>query len=194
MRALPIIKNAVSALGAGMLAGCLVAEAEILTARNGGAKPLRVGDYEMCPIEEGVVVDECQSISVTLREDKAYILNSAEEDGAIEMRFRRVGRKSYAAQQWGSGDGGYIFYFAHGDRRSMHFSMMMCAALPAELRKKLVAGGDLSLEDEEFGVCSVNSLKGLVRAAKAYRDGKVSGEEELAFVLSLQASNAQANE
>ena len=60
---------------------------------------------------------------------------------------------------------------------------MLCQDLPEGLRARLIDKGDLSTEDEDFETCTVNTVKGLVEAARAYRRGDTTGDKNAKIVL-----------
>jgi hypothetical protein len=97
------------------------------------------------------------------------------------MRFRRVARNAYAVQS-AEGDS-FAYYFGSGDSRRFQLTQMNCQHLPSALRTRLIAKNDLATEHEDFEVCTVNTLKGLVEAARAYHRGVPETEEDVFMVM-----------
>jgi hypothetical protein len=178
MRSLSILKTGLAAMAAGLLAGCLVSEEPVLDARSGGAKPLADGPYAVC--ETGDSENGCTVFEVSRRDDGTYAFKAEGEDPAV-FRFRRIARKAYAAQS--AEEGGYAYYYGAGDSEEFSLTMMLCDELPDDLRAHLIDKGDLSTDDEDFESCTVNTVKGLVEAAKAYRSGATTGDKEAKIVL-----------
>lgn len=170
---------AVSAL----LTGCLVSEEPVLDGSNGRARPLSEGPHLMCPVDEA---DECQSMTVA-RDSTGLYSFVAEDDAPTKMRFRRIGRRGYAAQS--QEDDGYAYYYGAGDSRHFRLTMMMCPDLPAALRVRLIERGALETEDDNFETCIVKNRNGLTAAAKSYHRGEVESEEEIAFILTPEPDN-----
>lgn len=178
MRSLSVFKTGPAAIAAGLLAGCLVSEEPVLDARSGDAKPLADGRYAVC--EAGDSENGCTLFEVSRGGDGTYAFTAEGEDPAI-LRFRRIALKAYAAQS--AEEGGYAYYYGAGDSKEFSLTMMLCDELPETLRARLIGKGDLSTDDEDFESCTVNTVKGLVEAAKAYRSGKTTGDKEAKIVL-----------
>lgn len=180
MRSLLRLKLLLACAGAALLAGCLVSETPVLDSSNGKATPIASGDYVMCPLEEDEEESDCERFTIAYDETGLYSFSDPhEEDDPAEMRFRRIGRDGYAVQSYE--DDGYMYYYGAGDSQRFRLAMMTCNQLPDELRAHLVEDGGLTPEDEEFGTCAVNTLKGLVKPAKAYHRGDVDDGERLAI-------------
>lgn len=178
MRSLPILKMLMISGLALALGGCLVSEEPILDADNGQASPIKPGDYVVCPVSDEADKTDCDRFSVSHDGDGLYQFDKDGDDPA-QMRFRRVGRRGFAVQSLE--DDHYVYYYGAGDSQRFRLTMMMCANLPENLRARLLAGGDLESQDDDFETCTVKSLKGLKKAAKAYHRGKASGEDEIAL-------------
>jgi hypothetical protein len=190
MRSLPNIKTFFVLAWAATLAGCLVSEDPILDASNGHATPVDPGAYIMCPLSEDAD-DDCDSFVIEYDASGLYrFLKEGEEP--TEMRFRRIGRQGYAVQS--HEDDGYAYYYGAGDSDRFRLTMMMCADLPEKTRARLIERGDLATEDGDFEMCSVNSLKGLTDAARAYHRGQSIGEEVVAFEFMPAPDSADAGE
>ncbi|PQA87927.1 hypothetical protein [Hyphococcus luteus] len=192
MRSLPILKAAIAGLAASFLAGCLVSEEPVLDAGNGRAAPLDEGVYAACENAEDENAEDaqdCTVFTVTLSDDGAYALAAEDEDEPAQLRFRRVARKAYAVQS--AEDDGYAYYYGAGDSDRFELTLMMCDALPEKLRARLVQKGDLSSDDEDFEVCTVKTLSGLVAAAQAYRRGKTTGDDDAKLVLTPVTNEAE---
>lgn len=182
MRSLPILefglKFVLAALAAGLLAGCLVSETPVLDASNGRAAPLAEGKYRAC--ENDDEAGDCNVFNITRSDDGAYTLASENEEPST-LRFRRIARGAYAVQT--SENDGYGYYYGAGDAKAFSLTLMLCPDLPEQLRAKLIAKGDLSTDSTDFETCTVNTVKGLVAAAKAYHRGQTTGEEDAKIVL-----------
>ncbi len=178
MRSLPTLKAAIAGAAASLLAGCLVSDEPVLDGRTGKAAPLKDGIYAACEDDERG--DECDVFQATRREDGAYLFDLEDEPTAV-LRFRRIARKAYAVQS-AEGDG-YAYYYGQGDSDSFALTLMLCDALPEKLRTRLIDKGDLSSEEENFEVCTVETLKGLAAAAKAYHRGQTTGDKDVTLVF-----------
>lgn len=182
MRSLSILnsspKVALAAFAASLLAGCLVSEDPVLDAKSGAASPLPDGDYAACNETNGD--EDCTVFAVSRGQDDAYTLQAGDEEPAT-LRFRRIARKAYAVQS--AEDDGFAYYYGAGDSEEFSLILMECPDLPEKLRARLIAKGDLSTGDEDFETCRVNTVKGLVEAAKAYRRGDATGDETARIVL-----------
>ena len=179
MRSLPIMKAAFAALAASLLAGCLVSDEPVLDASNGSASPLAEGAYRAC--EDNDEAGDCTNFAVTRRADGAYALKAQDEEEPAVLRFRRIAAKAYAVQS--AEDDGYAYYYGAGDSGAFALTMMSCKDLPEKLRARLLEKGDLATDDSDFEVCTVNTLKGLVEAAKAYHRGKTTGDDDALIAL-----------
>ncbi len=177
MRSLQISSAAIAAL---MLGGCLVSETPILDAKSGKAKPFKDGSYQICDGTEEPNSAECNVFSVTRDASGAYSFAMEGEDPAA-MRFRRIGRNAYAVQS--AEESSFSYYFGEGDSKRFVLTMMNCKHLPAKVRDGLIAKQDISTEDDDFEVCTVNTLKGLTASAKAYLRGVDAGEDALFMVM-----------
>ncbi|GJL90389.1 hypothetical protein [Hyphococcus sp.] len=162
------------------LGGCLVSETPILDATNGKAKPFEDGLYQICDGAEGDESADCNVFSVKRDETGAYAFIMEGEDPAA-MRFRRVARNAYAVQS--AEDDSFAYYFGAGDSQSFQLTLMNCKHLPSALRARLISRNDLSTEHEDFEFCTVNTLKGLTAAAKAYHRDIPDSEDELFMVM-----------
>ena len=181
MRSRKILKTCLAVIAAGLLAGCLVSEQPLLDAKSGKAKPLADGAYTSCNLDEDGAKVDCSNFMLTRRSDGAYNFDLEDEERSI-LRFRRVARGSYVAQS--EDDDVYMYFYSFGDGKQLSLVLMNCPDLPDSLRSSLIDGGDLSAEDDGFSVCKVNTMKGLVDAAKAYHRGEVEYENESVIVLS----------
>ncbi len=175
MHSLRFMTGLITVLGLAVLGGCLVSDEPMLDASSGAATPLAPGAYVMCENDDGSGVDDCDRFSITHDATGLYLFDKDDED-PVEMRFRKVGRRGFAVQT--KEDEGYMYYYGAGDTALFHLIMMQCADLPERLRARLIAHGDLETDDEDFETCTVNTLKGLTRAAKAYHRGKVISEDQ----------------
>ena len=182
MRSL-LFKHGILAGAAFALAGCLVSEEPILTAKNGKATPLAAGDYNMCPLSDEADADDCENFAVTVDDTGLYrFQHSDDADDAATMRFRRVARGSYAVQA--DEDDGYMYYFGRGDSDRFMLTMMMCSSLAEKTRDRLIARGDLSTEDDGFQICSVDTPKALKAAALDYHHGRaLNGDEDIVLAF-----------
>lgn len=171
-------KFTLAAFAACLFGGCLVSEEPVLDAKSGAASPLPDGVYAACNTEDDA--GDCTVFAVSRGEDGAYTLKAEDEEPAT-LRFRRIARKAYAVQS--AEDDGYAYYYGAGDGNEFSLLLMECPDLPEKFRARLIAKGDLSTGDEDFETCRVNTLKGLVEAAKAYRRGKTTGDETAKIVL-----------
>lgn len=182
MRSLFILKSGLkftlAAFAASLLSGCLISEEPVLDAKSGAASPFPDGAYAACNEANGE--EDCTVFAVTRGGDGAYTLKAEGEDPAT-LRFRRIASKSYAVQS--AEDDGYAYYYGAGDANAFSLILMECPDLPAKLRARLIANGDLSTGDENFETCRVMTLEGLVEAAKAYRRGDTTGDKTARIVL-----------
>ena len=180
-----IMKTVTAFFCAGFLAGCLVSEEPILTAENGKAAPLSSGDYRMCPIGEDAGEQDCETMRVTLGSGGGYTLANLDENenDTVQMRFRRIGRKAYAVQQFDSGDDVNMYFYGVEFGDGVRLTLMMCEQLPAMLRDSLIASGDLALDENTSEVCIVRSWRGLKKAARAYHKGTADLSETITFEL-----------
>ncbi len=167
------------------LSGCLVSDDPILDAKNGKAAPLIDGRYDVCTGGEDSGSEDCNVFTVSRDSNGAYSFIMEGEDPAV-MRFRRIARKSYAVQS--KEDDSYAYYFGAGDSRRFLLTMMNCADLPPVLRARLIEQNDLSTEHDDFEICTVNTLKGLVDAARAYHRGEVTGDDPAVMVMKPAAA------
>ncbi|MEO1136449.1 MAG: hypothetical protein AAFW68_07550 [Pseudomonadota bacterium] len=176
--------HALKFLGAGFvslaLAGCLVSEAPVLDSKNGKARPLQSGAHLVCGLTDDGALDECEPFVLIREENGAYVFVKEDED-PVRMRFRRIGRKAYAAQS--AEDDAYLYYFASGDGERLALTMMNCPDLPAKLRDRLIDRDHLEVEEEDFTVCTVKTLAGLTAAAKAYHRGDAVAGDTVRFVI-----------
>jgi hypothetical protein len=163
-----------------LLTGCLVSETPILDANNGKAKPLADGTYQICDGTEDAESAECNTFNVARDDTGAYAFIMEGEDPAA-MRFRRVARNAYAVQS-AEGDS-FAYYFGSGDSQRFQLTQMNCQHLPDGLRARLIARKDLATEHEDFEVCTVNTLRGLTEAAKAYHRGVSESEDDVFMVM-----------
>lgn len=177
MRSLKLSSAAFATL---TLGGCLVSETPILDATNGKAKPFEDGLYEICDGTEEADSADCNTFAVERDVTGAYAFTMEDEDPAA-MRFRRVARNAYAVQS--KEDDSYAYYFGSGNSQRFRLTLMNCQHLPSMLRARLIARNDLATEHEDFEFCTVNTLKGLTAAAKAYHRGVSETEDELTMVL-----------
>ncbi len=184
MRSLQILKIGLAALAAGLLSGCLVSEEPVLDAATGKGRPFAQGQYTACDSE---TAEDCTLFAITRLDDGSYSLTAEDEDPAI-FRFRRIARDAYAVQS--AEDDGYAYYYGAGDSSGFSLTMMLCQDLPETLRAKLIAKNDLSTQDQDFEVCTVETMKGLVAAAKAYHRGQTTGEENATIFLTPVAGEA----
>jgi len=170
------IGSAFTLLFALALSGCLVSETPLLDATSGKARPLGDGAYEACPIsDDKEEASDCEVYAVSYGADGAYSLVSEHEDETVTLRFRRVGPGSYAVQS--SESDGFAYYYGAVEKSVLELTLMNCPDLPAPLRQRLIARGDLSSDDDKYTVCTVHTVRGLTDAAKAYRNGTVSSED-----------------
>ncbi len=180
MRSLSIIKTLIAAVGALLLMGCLISEEPLLDAANGHATPLDPGAYLMCPVKGDANRADCEQFMISHDDAGLYRFDKDGED-PIEMRFRRIGRRGFAAQSLEDNDDAYLYYYGAGKSQRFILTMMLCANLPAGKRTELIENGDLESDDDDFEACTVKSLRGLIAAAKAYHRGQAEGGEEIAL-------------
>ena len=178
MRSLPHLKP-LAFIGAAMLSGCLVSETPVLDASNGKAKPLKPGSYIMCPVSDEE--DECKTFEI-LRDDTGLYQFVAEDEEPTLMRFRRVGHRGYAVQTL-EDDDAYMYYYGKGSSKRFTLTMMLCEQLPTDLRATLIEDGDLQSDSDDFETCTVNTVGGLIGAARAYHRGEVVSDDGIAFEL-----------
>lgn len=171
------------------LGGCLVSEEPVLNEKNGRAKPLRGGDYVMCPISDDADESDCEPLTVT-RDKSGLYLFVEDVDEPTQVRFRKIARRAYAAQLM-EDSGEYIYYYAKRKGDVLRLTMMLCEQLAPELRDRLIDSGDLSSEDDDFETCIVESVKGLLDAARAYHRGLITEGEE--FTLEFTPVPTAAN-
>ena len=179
MRSLPLLKP-LAFIGAAALSGCLVSETPLLDASNGKAQPLKPGFYTMCPVSDEE--DDCTAFEIQ-RDDTGLYQFVAEDEEPTLMRFRRVGFRGYAVQALEEPDAIYQYYYGKGTSKRFTLTMMLCEQLPTDLRAKLLEDGDLQSDSVEFETCTVNTVDGLVAAARAYHRGKVDSDDGIAFEL-----------
>ncbi|MFC2951608.1 hypothetical protein ACFOOP_06690 [Marinicaulis aureus] len=166
------------------LGGCLVSDVPVLDARTGKARPFSDGDYLACPLKDGEIEagDECDRLTARKLKDGGYsFINPEEDDDPAFLRFRRIGRGGYAVQSSESDD--FVYYYGAKRDGGMLLVLMNCPDLPAELRARLIASGDLEPDDEKFSVCKVKTLRGLTEAAKAYHRGDVAEIVDAAILI-----------
>jgi hypothetical protein len=162
-------------LAAGLLGGCLLSEIPILDETNGRATPIKPGAYIACPLKDDADASDCSELIVSHDASGLYRFEKADEKPSL-FRFRKIARRGYAVQTTEDSDDSYMYYYGRRVGKRFRLTMMMCAELPAALRDALIADGDLASEDDDFETCTVNTLKGLTKAAKAYHRGNaVSG-------------------
>lgn len=174
------LRSIATVLFALTLTGCLVSETPVLDAKTGKARPLDGGAHVICGIDENDELKDCEPFLITAGDDGAYLF-SKEGESPFSMRFRRIARKAYAAQS--AEDDGYMYYYASGDRRKLLMRLMNCPDLSENLRTKLIERDYLGAEDNDYSICTVKTVRGLVDAAKAYHRGSAAGEEELRFAI-----------
>jgi len=195
MRIPATIKTILIAAGSAALTGCLVSEEPVLDATNGAATPLDAGVYESCSLENGASEDmECAMLDVSVDEMGLYQLIDEEAEETMEWRFHRVGRRAYAVQVGEGEDEGYAYYYARLRGERMQLTFMQCQSLPGSLRARLIKRGDLAADDDEFETCTVNTLRGLRKAAKAYHRGKAKDEEAMVMELTPAPASVSAEE
>lgn len=176
MRSLAV-KLSLIAGAAFALAGCLVSDEPILTAKTGKARPLAAGDYLMCPVSDDADADDCERFAVTVNAGGLYRFEPHDNaDDSATMRFRRIARKSYVVQA-NEGDG-YMYYFGRGDGARFTLTMMLCSSLSERTRDRLIARGDLAAQDDNFQICDVKSLNALRAAARDYHRGRATNMDE----------------
>ncbi len=171
----PIASIALLALG-----GCLVSETAILDERSGRARPLPDGIYLACPVDDAAGDGDCDRLSVRFQSDRSYRFES--DDGPSVLRFRRIARRAYAMQSR-EGENEFAYYYAAGGADRLSLTMMMCADLPDKLRGSLLEAGDLETDSDDFELCSVKAVRGLVRAAMAYHRGETAGVDAIKVEL-----------
>jgi len=185
MRSLIIAKTILAGAGAILVSGCLMSEEPILGQANGAATPMKPGAYIMCPLDETPDDDDCEKFTVSHDASGLYLFEK-EDEKPSRFRFRKIARRGYAVQSIEDDDDGYMYYYGRRARKKFQLTMMMCPQLPAGLRDDLIASGDLSSEDEEFEMCVVNTLNGLMAAAKAYHRGEASIDEVDGETMTLE--------
>jgi len=191
MRSVHFITGLVAVLGLAALSGCLVSDEPMLDASNGAATPLAPGAYVMCEHDGGSDAGACDDFSITHDATGLYLFEKDDED-PVEMRFRKIGRRGFAVQT--EEDDGYMYYYGAGDTERFGLVMMQCADLPERMRGRMIAAGDLETDDEDFETCTVKTLKGLTRAAKAYHRGRTTSEESAVMEFTPAPPAGGANE
>ncbi len=181
MRALINLKTLTAGAVALALGGCLVSEVAVLDDASGRAKPLRDGVYVACPVAHDSDGSDCDTLTVAYQSDKSYHFLGEDEEPSV-LRFRRVGRHGYAVQSQ-EDDDEFAYYYGAGDSRRMTLTMMICQDLPEDLRSRLISDGDLSSDSEDFETCSVNTVRGLVDAAKAYHRDQAPSDEPIVMEI-----------
>ncbi|MEZ5893896.1 MAG: hypothetical protein R3C58_12240 [Parvularculaceae bacterium] len=166
--------------------GCLVSDEPMLDARTGKAAPLADADYVGCPSDESE--DECATFTVTRGADGLYTFQKDDEEPA-KFRFRRVARGAYAAQS--EEGGGYSYYYGKGDAQTFTLVLMQCDALPGALRARLIKRGDFETDDDDFDVCTVKTMAGLVAATKAYANGVDLADHAAIVMTRVEEAAAQ---
>ena len=183
MRA-PVTTNIIIACISGlMLSGCLISDEPVLNASNGRATPVEPGAYQICEEDEDGEEANCEEFNISLDQSGLYKFD-AEDEEPTQMRFRRVGRRGYAAQLLEDDDDTYIYYYGSGDSDLFRLTMMLCADLPDRKRQRLIDKGDLQSDDENFETCRVQTLKGLTTAARIYHRDQDESDEELTLKFS----------
>ncbi len=176
MRSLTLAKTTLAGAGAILLSGCLVSEEPILDEASGAATPIKPGAYIMCPLDETPDDDDCENFVVSHDASGLYRFEKEDEKPSL-FRFRKIARRGFAVQSAEDDDDGYMYYYGRRVGKNFRLTMMMCQQLPTGLRDSLIAGGDLSSDDDDFEVCAVNTLNGLTAAAKAYHRGDIVSSE-----------------
>lgn len=164
------------------LAGCLVSETPVLDAKTGKARPFSDGDYLACPLEDGEIASgaDCDRFAVERQKTRDYLFLTEGEEPA-RLRFRKIARGGYAVQSAESDS--FVYYYGKQSDGGLLLVMMNCPELPAELRARLIARGDLETDDDDFEVCAVKTLRGLVEPAKAYHRGDVRQMMDVAILI-----------
>ncbi|WP_375205069.1 hypothetical protein [Hyphococcus sp.] len=182
MRSLIHFRVALALAAIMALAGCLVSETPVLDAKTGKARPFPDGDFLACPLEDGEIADgvDCDRFTVERQKTRDYLFLTEGEEPA-RLRFRKIARGGYAVQS-AEGDS-FVYYYGKRRDGGLLLVMMNCPELPAELRERLIARGDLETDDDDFEVCAVKTLRGLVEPAKAYHRGDVRQMMDAAILI-----------
>ncbi len=172
------------------LGGCFVSEAPLLTAANGAATPLAPGDYLACSQDDPDEEPNCPLAVVSINFAGLYRMD-ADGDDPVLMRMRRIAPNGYVVQIR-EDDDEHAFYY--GDNRGAHFRLtfMMCTDLQEKLRERLVAAGDIVIEDGDIPICIAQSVNAVEAAARAYHRGEVAPGEDRLFQIEFKpvAENA----
>ncbi len=172
--------------GALALTACLVSENPLLDASNARGKPLKPGQYQSCPYEDGKPADDCAALDIS-QEGGLYRFQPLEENETPTLvRFRALGAGGFLAQMWGEDDRGYWYFYAEKAKGALQMMMIDCQSLPASHRDSLVARGDLALEDDGK-TCVGKTLAGAENAAKAYRGVNAVKPDEVLVISKAPA-------
>lgn len=191
MRSALRLKQIIIVAIATALSACLVSEEPLLDGSTGKARPVAAGIYDMCPQSGDASDSDCSVVDISVDDTSLYRLQTDDDDVTL-LRFLRVRRGAYAVQVGpDDGDDGYAYYFARTRKGSFDLTFMMCEQLPEVLRSKMIENGELTLQDGDDDTCTVNSIAGLKRAAKAYHRGDIEDEDEsLTTLFTLQSDNS----
>lgn len=183
MRSLANLRFFIACAAALVLVGCLVSDLPVLDAKSGKARPFPEGAYLACPLTDGEIDadDKCDRVAVERQKNGGYLFVNEDEDPA-HMRFRKIGRGGYAVQSSESDE--FVYYYGRAQGGGLLLVMMNCPDLPVDLRKRLIARGDLETDDDDFTVCAVKTVRGLTESAKAYHRGEIVQMMDAAILIS----------
>ncbi|WP_428407590.1 hypothetical protein [Hyphococcus sp.] len=183
MRSLTHLRFFIASAAAMLLGGCLVSDLPVLDSKTGKARPISEGDYLACPLENGEIADgaECDRFHVERTANGEYVFVEGGDSEPARLRFRKVARDGYAVQSAESDS--FVYYYGKTRSGGLLLVMMNCPELPSDLRARLISRGDLETDDEDFEVCKVKTLRGLVEAAQAYHRGDASQMKDAAILI-----------
>ena len=164
-----VIRKFAVLLAALALGGCLISEEPLLDANNGRGRPLVPGLFEACDYSEDDEDADCKNVMVARDATGLYrLLPEADpEDEALLVRFKRIARGAWLAQFRGEDDDDYFYFVGVAGESKFVLTMIQCEDLPAELRDKYVARGEMEVEDD-YSVCMAKTLRAAKAAAKVY--------------------------
>ncbi len=183
MRSLTYLRIFAASAAALALGGCLVSDLPVLDSKTGKARAIGEGDYLACPLENGEIAGgaDCDRFHVERQPNGEYVFVEEGDSEPAHLRFRKIARGGYAVQSAESDS--FVYYYGKGRDGGLLLVMMNCPELPADLRARLIARGDLETDDEDFETCKVKTLRGLVDAAKAYHRGDVRQMKDAAILI-----------
>ncbi len=179
------LSRPIAAVGALLLAGCIVSDSALFNAENAAATPIAGGAYDACSGSNDGEPSECNPMSVDLSEDGLYTL--LVEDDRIEMRMIAIDEDDFAVQLSEDEDG-FHYYWGRMSDNALTLAMLWCQDLPKTLVDKLIEDGAIDA-DEDRQTCNARTVGAVVIAAKAYAAGENAGD--LSWVTLTPVSGAQ---